>query len=698
MTKASTIKIYEAKLIPSAWKRPTKKEPTSIATPSEEVKKQVLLLSIRSTQLCKAIGDSLSKRDELDEWISKGAIPEKVLKAEWEIARNQKCFRDMPSRFQTTALLRIQETFSGWFEQRKQKRREIDRSQRWLDIVKSDAELMEISGLDIEDIKAKALEILQEAKKISETSQAQPEPAPESCVSEEKNSADTTPTANPYPNQPYKSVFSILFEMYEEVVQHDLVATCAISHLLKNRASIATETEDTKAFEARIRKKKKEVERLKSQLNSRLPRFRVFSDQLLPYLFDECADLSKAKPQIDATGKNIPRKHSDLPYSVLFYSRDDITWELIQRMNPNSQVLEDRIFIKIKGLDKYVKQQGIAQPAVFEICCDVRQLSYFKRCHEEWQLYSKNRNDYSTRDFLLQSASLVWKKKNVPVGQRKSSNELDRYEPYLQITIDTDKLTFESSEKKRLVELEAVERIIASYEAKQQDGELTIQQQKGLQRSLTTRRKLESNSFPRPSKPLYQGNQNLVLGVSFGLEKPVAVAIVDLTKEQTITVRSAKQFLGANHNQLSAYRHEQRHNSSQRRKNQRQRKSAEISEHRRGMHIDRVMAKAIVNLAQEYKAGLIVLADCKGIRDRIQSGIEAKAEHKYSKDIERQKAYLKQYRVNVHKWDFRRLSQCIRGKAGKEGIPVEIVKQPYQGDLPAKAAQVAFDGAKVLSS
>ena len=180
--------------------------------------------------------------------------------------------------------------------------------------------------------------------------------------------------------------------------------------------------------------------------------------------------MSKAKPQSDATGKNIPRKHSDLPCLILFYSRDDITWELIQRMNPNSQILEDRIFIKIKGLDKYVKQQGIAQPAVFEICCGVRQLSYFKQCHEEWQLYSKNQNGYSTRDFLLQSASLVWKKKGIPKGQRKSSNKLYRYEPYLQITIDTDKLTFESSENKRLAELEAVERIIVSYEAKQQYG------------------------------------------------------------------------------------------------------------------------------------------------------------------------------------------------------------------------------------
>ncbi|MEM6521336.1 MAG: type V CRISPR-associated protein Cas12k [Cyanobacteria bacterium P01_C01_bin.70] len=203
---------------------------------------------------------------------------------------------------------------------------------------------------------------------------------------------------------------------------------------------------------------------------------------------------------------------------------------------------------------------------------------------------------------------------------------------------------------------------------------------------------------PRPSKPLYQGQQNIVLGVSFGLEKPVAIAIVDLDKDQTITARSAKQLLRNDYEQLSAYRHEQRHNSSQRRKNQRQRKSAEISEHRRGLHINRLLAKAIVNLAQEYQAGFIVLADCKGIRDRIQSGIEAKAEQKYPKDIKRQKAYLKQYRINVHKWDYGRLSQCIRDRAGKLGISVEVAKQPYQGDLTSKAAQVAFNGAKVLSS
>lgn len=698
MSKASTIKTYEAKLIPSAWKRPTKKDPSSIATPSEEVKKQVLLLSVRSTQLCKAVRDSLIQHDELDEWIAKGAIPEKVLKAEWETARNQDRFRNLPSRFQSTALFRVQGAFSSWFEGRKSKSRSLNGSRRWLDIVKSDVELMEISGLDIEDIKAKALNILQEAKKIAETSQAQQEFVSQSDIHEVKKSSDEALEANPESNQSSsKSTFSILFDMYEEVVKVDLAAACAISYLLKNQGNIAAENENKDAFESRIRKKKKEVERLETQLDSRLPRFRSISDGLVSYLIDGHG--GSLKDHSGRTGgQNTQRKHSDLPYTVSFYSRDDITWQLIQRLNPRTQALEDRIFVKIKGLDKFLKRQGITQPAVFEVCCDVRQLSFFKQCHEEWQLYSKNRNDYSTRDFLLQSASLVWEKKEIPKNRRKSSSEIDKYELYLQIIIDTDKLIFETSENKRRAELEAVERTISSYEAKQQEEGLSIQQEKGLQRSLTTRRKLESNSFPRPSKPLYQGNQNFVLGVSFGLEKPLAVAIVDLTKEQTITARSAKQLLGANHDQLSAYRHEQRHNSSQRRKNQRQRKSAEISEHRRGMHIDRVMAKAIVNLAQEYKVGLIVLADCKGIRDRIQSGIEAQAEHKYPKDIERQQAYLKQYRVNVHKWDFRRLSQCIRDKAGKEGIPVEVAKQPYQGDLPAKAAQVAFDGAKVLSS
>jgi len=70
---------------------------------------------------------------------------------------------------------------------------------------------MEISGLDIEEIKAKALEILKEAKKISETSQVQQELAPASDISEEKKSADTTSRANPNPNQPSKlSLFNSL--------------------------------------------------------------------------------------------------------------------------------------------------------------------------------------------------------------------------------------------------------------------------------------------------------------------------------------------------------------------------------------------------------------------------------------------------------------------------------------------------------
>ena len=64
--------------------------------------------------------------------------------------------------------------------------------QRWLDIVKRDAELMETSGLDIEEIKAKALEVIQEARKRVEISQ-ESKPEPSSDPDESKANASIEP-------------------------------------------------------------------------------------------------------------------------------------------------------------------------------------------------------------------------------------------------------------------------------------------------------------------------------------------------------------------------------------------------------------------------------------------------------------------------------------------------------------------------
>ena len=57
-------------------------------------------------------------------------------------------------------------------------------------------------------------------------------------------------------------------------------------------------------------------------------------------------------------------------------------------------------------------------------------------------------------------------------------------------------------------------------------GELTNTQQAFVERKHSTLTKLH-NSFPRPSRKLYQGKPNMILGVAMGLEKPATVAVVN---------------------------------------------------------------------------------------------------------------------------------------------------------------------------
>ncbi|HYX16203.1 MAG TPA: hypothetical protein VE944_17900, partial [Nostoc sp.] len=49
-----------------------------------------------------------------------------------------------------------------------------------------------------------------------------------------------------------------------------------------------------------------------------------------------------------------------------------------------------------------------------------------------------------------------------------------------------------------------------------------------------------NNPFPRPNKPLYKGRSHILVGVSFGLEKPTTVAVVDGSTGKVLIHRSIK--------------------------------------------------------------------------------------------------------------------------------------------------------------
>ena len=114
------------------------------------------------------------------------------------------------------------------------------------------------------------------------------------------------------------------------------------------------------------------------------------------------------------------------------------------------------------------------------------------------------------------------------------------------------------------------------------------------------------------------------------------------------------------------------------------------SESELGQTIDRLLAKAIIQLAQTYRAGSIVMPNLTHLRELLASEIQAKAEQKCPGFVEAQDKYAKEYRRTIHKWSYNRLIEAIHCKAQQLGITVEPGFQPLQFNPQKQARDVAI--------
>ena len=108
--------------------------------------------------------------------------------------------------------------------------------------------------------------------------------------------------------------------------------------------------------------------------------------------------------------------------------------------------------------------------------------------------------------------------------------------------MDTRLWTTEGTNQVREEKAEEIAKIITNTKAK---GDLNEKQQAHIKRKNSTLDRI-NNPFPRPTKPLYQGQSHILVGVSLGLEKPATLAVVNATTGQVITYRSIRQLLGDN--------------------------------------------------------------------------------------------------------------------------------------------------------
>ncbi|QSJ20838.1 type V CRISPR-associated protein Cas12k [Nostoc sp. UHCC 0702] len=616
---------------------------------SESTRQQLWkLMAEKNTPLINELLLKVAQQPEFESWRQKGKHPGKIVKELCEPLKTDPRFIGQPGRFYTSAIALVNYIYKSWFALMKRSQSQLEGKIRWWGMLNSDVELVESSGVSLDSLHTKAAEILAQLAPQLDTVEPQLGKGTKRKKTKKSKQSDSD-----------RSISKTLFEAYRDT--EEILIRCAISYLLKNGCKINNKEEDAEKFAKRRRKLEIQIERLREQLEARIPKGRDLTDaKWLETLLLATHNIPENEAEAKFWQDSLLKKSSKIPFSVAYETNEDMTWFNNER---------GRICVKFNGLSEHT----------FQVYCDSRHLQWFQRFLEDQQIKRNSKNQHSSSLFTLRTGRVAWQEGDSK-GEEWNVNRLTFY-----CSVDTRLWTAEGTNLVREEKAEEIAKTITQTKAK---DELNDQQLAHIKRKNSSLARI-NNPFPRPSKPLYKGQSHILVAVSLGLEKPATVAVVDGSTNTVITYRSIKQLLGDNYKLLNQQRQQKHSLSHQRQIAQMLAAPIQMGESELGQYVDRLLAKEIVAIAQTYKAGSIVLPKLGDMREQVQSEIKAKAEQK-SDLIEVQQKYAKEYRVSVHQWSYGRLITNIRSSAAKAGIVIEESKQPIRGSPQEKAKELAI--------
>lgn len=620
---------------------------------SEPVRRHLWQLMVSSnTPLVNDLLKRVSQHPDFETWQRRGTVAKDSVK---ELCDPLKAvYPGQPGRFYASANQMVTYTYQSWLALQQSRRRRLDGKRRWLNAVKSDAELLELSGSTLETIRQQAQMILNQVNVDPEA------PSNPTTKKRKRRQQQSQP-----PNE--GSLMARLFDAYDAT--DDILSRCAIAHLLKNDCQVSEIEEDPEKFAHRIHRKQKEIEQLETQLQARLPKGRdLTGEAFLETLAISTQQLSETVAQAEEWRAKLLTRPASLPYPIIYGSATDIYW---------GKTAKGRITVTFNGMDKYL---SAADPDIknwfktdkeypFRLFCDQRQLPFFQRFLEDWQAYQANKDTYPAGLLTLSSALLGWRE-GEGNGDPWNVNHLVLY-----CTFDTRLMTAEGT-------LEAQQKKVTKALKK-----LTYANPDP--RNHSTLNRLQ-NLPERPSRSSYVGNPEILVGISIGLADPVTAAVVNGRTGEILTYRTPRALLGEQYCLLNRHRNQQQQNRLERHKNQKRGAAYQPSESELGQYVDQLLAKSIIELARTYQAGSIVVPNLKHMRDLLTSEMQARAEQKCPGSVAAQKQYAKEYRQAIHQWSYNRLIQAICSQATQLGITVEVGSQPLKGNPQELAKDIAI--------
>jgi len=596
------------------------------------------LAADKNTPLINALIRELVNHSDFETWREKGRHPSDVVNKLCRTLKTDPQFVGQPSRFFMSAEKVVNYIFKSWFKIQRNLQRKLSYKQKCLFILKSDEELVEFCENSIDAIQTKAAQVLREVSRAID-----------------KEASDTIPA-----KKRSKLIRNRLFKKLASTKQP--LAQCAVIYLLKNYIKLPSEPEDTDKLARRRQKTEIQIQRLQDQLESRIPKGRDLTGEAwLETLLEAINSIPKDDYEYKLWQDMLLSMQKSTPFPILFETNEDLVW---------SKNEQGRICVRFNGLSEHT----------FQIYCGQRQLHWFKRFVEDQQTKRASKNQHSSALFALRSARISWQE-----NDRKGS-PWDTHYITLSCTVDVRLWSAEGTDEVRHEKAADVAKVLTRLNEK----DSLTETQAGYARRLTSTLEKLDSPFERPSQSRYRGKAHIIAGISLGWDNPVTVALWNTSTQEVLAYRSLRQLLGKDYPLYRRHRREQQKQSHERHKAQKQGKGNRFGTSNLGEHIDRLLAKAIVAIAQQYSAGSIAVPRLDGIRDALQAEIEAKAEQKIPGYLEGQKRYSRDYKRSIHKWSYRRLLNQLASKATQAGLATEEVEQPMTGSTQDKAKAIAI--------
>ncbi|WP_335191857.1 type V CRISPR-associated protein Cas12k [Nostoc sp.] len=341
-----------------------------------------------NTPLIVQLLKSVSEQPEFEANKENGNITKK------EITALRKSLTQNTGRAYSSVDSLVTEVYSSWLTLYQKRKNQKERKEYFLNnILKSDVELVEESNCDLQTIRSKAQEILNQPEKVliqikndnKKKTKSRSKISKKNSVKQNSDLKENTDKNIP------KTLNGILYEIHRTT--QEVITRCAVTYLLKNYNKVSEVEENIKKLEKRRTEKEIQIRRLDKQIqNNRLPNGRDITGEIYNKVFDNLINqVPKDNEEYKEWIHNISKKTSNLPYPI-DYLYGDLTWY----KNETGQ-----IFVYFNGWSDYH----------FQICCNQRQRHFFERFLEDHKAFTKNEKGekkLSGSLFTLRSIQLLW--------------------------------------------------------------------------------------------------------------------------------------------------------------------------------------------------------------------------------------------------------------------------------------------------